>query len=282
MASSVERLPLYFEPRPQETATRRRVEKPPRAGKRLSQLFFFAILIGLWQLLASLNLWEHYLFPSPAQVAAKLYKGFASGVYLRGGGLTLLRMLEGYFLSAIAGVLLGVMIRYVPFLDRTLGAAIVGLQALPSICWLPLALLWFGLSQMAIIFVVVMGALLPITVATEQGIRNVPPIYVRAARTMGAKGLGLYFRVILPAALPSIVTGMKLGWAFAWRSLMAAELLYVSGGLGQLLMMGREFNDIAELVSVMTLIVVIGLASDRIFFGVLERKVRERFGLDRD
>jgi NitT/TauT family transport system permease protein len=143
-----------------------------------------------------------------------------------------LRLLEGYLISAVAGVALGVAIRQVPLLDRTVGALIVGLQALPSVCWLPIALLWFGLSQAAIVFVVVMGALLSITVATEQGIRNVPPIYVRAARTMGAKGLGLYLRVVLPAALPSIITGMKLGWAFAWRSLMAAELSLRLRGLG--------------------------------------------------
>ncbi len=250
-------------------------------GRRATQLLFFAAVVGLWQLGAELRLWETYLFPSPVEVAQRLGRGFASGVYLKGSGVTLLRMLEGYLISAAAGVALGVGIRCIPALDVTLGALIVGLQALPSVCWLPLALLWFGLSQAAILFVVVMGALLSITVATEQGIRNVPPIFVRAARTMGARGLTLYARVILPAALPSIITGMKLGWAFAWRSLMAAELLYVSGGLGQLLMMGREFHDIAEMVAVMGVIVLIGLASDRLAFAYLERKVRERFGYDR-
>jgi NitT/TauT family transport system permease protein len=239
------------------------------------------MVIVLWQWAAQLRLWEPYLFPSPAEVARRIVHGFATGSYLKGSAITLLRLFEGYLISAMAGVALGVAIRYVPLLDRTLGATIVGLQALPSVCWLPIALLWFGLSQAAIIFVVVMGALLSITVATEQGIRNVPPIYIRAARTMGAKGLTLYARVILPAALPSIITGMKLGWAFAWRSLMAAELLYVSGGLGQLLMMGRELNDIAEMVAVMILIVIIGLLNDRLIFSRLERKVRERFGYDR-
>jgi NitT/TauT family transport system permease protein len=252
------------------------------AGRRRgTQLLFFATVVGLWQLGAQLRLWETYLFPSPVEVAERLGRGFASGVYLKGSGVTLLRMLEGYLISAAAGVALGVGIRCIPVLDQTVGALIVGLQALPSVCWLPLALLWFGLSQTAILFVVVMGALLSITVATEQGIRNVPPIFVRAARTMGARGLTLYARVILPAALPSIITGMKLGWAFAWRSLMAAELLYVSGGLGQLLMMGREFHDIAEMVAVMVVIVLIGLASDRLVFASLERKVRERFGYNR-
>ncbi len=274
--SSAERLPLLYGER---TASRR---KPPaRGSSRFAQVTFFVVLVAAWQLAASLGVWETYLFPSPWQVLKKLVTGFANGTYLRGAGLTLLRLAQGYLFSAVAGVILGALIRQLPLFDRTLGATIVGLQALPSICWLPLALLWFGLSEMAIIFVVIMGALLAITVATEQGIRNVPPIYVRAARTMGAKGITLYTRVILPAALPAIITGMKLGWAFAWRSLMAAELLYVSGGLGQLLMMGREFNDIAEVVSVMVLIVIIGLLTDRLVFGRLERKVRERFGFDR-
>lgn len=252
----------------------------PRASRK-AQLVFFALAILLWQLGAQLGLWRTYLFPSPAEVAEKILHGFASGAYLKGTAITLLRLLEGYLISAVVGVALGVAIRQVPLLDQTIGALIVGLQALPSVCWLPIALLWFGLSQAAIIFVVVMGALLSITVATEQGIRNVPPIYMRAARTMGARGLTLYARVVLPAALPSIITGMKLGWAFAWRSLMAAELLYVSGGLGQLLMMGREFNDIAEVVAVMVLIVTIGLLNDRLVFATLEKKVRERFGYDR-
>jgi NitT/TauT family transport system permease protein len=240
-------------------------------------MLFFAGVVILWQAAGVLELWESYLFPTPLEVAARLFRGLRNGAYLRGTGVTVLRMVQGYLISAAATVALGVAIRCVPLLDRTLGATIVGLQALPSVCWLPLALLWFGLSQAAIVFVVVMGALLPITVATEQGIRNVSPIYIRAARTMGARGFALYARVMLPAALPSILTGMKLGWA----SLMAAELLYVSGGLGQLLMMGREFNDIAERVAVMVVIVAIGLVFNRVLFATLERRVRERFGLDR-
>lgn len=264
-----------------ERAEPRRVDRPPRGGSPVSQVLFFAGVVVLWQAAGALELWESYLFPTPLEVGARLFRGLRSGAYLRGTWVTVLRMVQGYLISAAAAVALGVAIRCVPILDKTIGATIVGLQALPSVCWLPLSLLWFGLSQAAIIFVVVMGALLPITVATEQGIRNVPPIYIRAARTMGARGFALYARVMLPAALPSILTGMKLGWAFAWRSLMAAELLYVSGGLGQLLMMGREFNDIAEMVAVMVVIVAIGLLFNRVLFATVERRVRERFGLGR-
>jgi NitT/TauT family transport system permease protein len=124
-----------------------------------------------------------------------------------------------------------------------------------------------------------MGAVLSISLAAEGGVKNTPPQYLRAARNMGARRFRLYWHVILPAALPSILTGMKLGWSFAWRSLMAGELLYVSLGLGQLLMMGRELNDMSQVIAVMLVIIALGLAVDRLIFAPLERRVRERWGL---
>ena len=164
-------------------------------------------------------------------------------------------------------------------LDQTLGSLVLGLQALPSICWLPLALLWFGLGEQAIVFVVVMGAVLSITLSTEAGVKNTDPLYLRAALNLGARGWRLYLLVALPAALPAIISGMKLGWSFAWRSLMAAELLYVGLGLGQLLMMGRELNDMNQVVAVMLIIIAIGLVVDRLVFTPLETRVRARWGL---
>jgi NitT/TauT family transport system permease protein len=142
-----------------------------------------------------------------------------------------------------------------------------------------LALLWFGLSETAILFVVIMGALLAITLATQAGVKNTPPIYTRAARNLGTRGWRLYMYVILPGALPSIVTGMKLGWSFAWRSLMAAELLYVGQGLGQLLTMGRDLNDMSQVITVMIVIVAIGLTIDRLAFTPIESRLRERWGM---
>jgi NitT/TauT family transport system permease protein len=175
---------------------------------------------------------------------------------------------------------LGLLIGRVRLLQETLGTVILGLQALPSICWLPLAILWFGLSERAILFVVVMGAVLSICLSAVDGVRNTPPLYLRAARTMGAEGWALYWRVILPGALPAILTGMKLGWSFAWRSLMAGELLYVSLGLGQLLTLGRELNDMSRVMAVMLVIVALGLTVDRLLFAPAERLVRERWGLN--
>jgi NitT/TauT family transport system permease protein len=161
----------------------------------------------------------------------------------------------------------------------TFGMLVLGLQALPSICWLPLAILWFGLNERAILFVVVMGAVFSIAQASEDGIRNTAPIYLRAARNLGARGWRLYANVVLPAALPSIVTGMKMGWSFAWRSLMAGELLYALPSLGNLLMLGRELNNMGQVIAVMLVIIGLGLVSDQLVFGLIERRVRSRWGL---
>lgn len=243
------------------------------------KLIFFATLLAIWQIVASAGVWAEYIFPSPMSVAQTLVRGFSNGTFIVGIATSLRRLLIGFGISAVIGVFSGLALGRVKLLDETFGALVLGLQTLPSICWLPLALLWFGLSETAILFVVVMGALLAITTATEAGVKNTPPLYLRAARNLGARGWKLYALVILPAALPAIITGMKLGWSFAWRSLMAAELLYVSLGLGHLLMMGRELNDMSQVVAVMLVIIAIGLVVDRAIFAPIETRVRARWGL---
>jgi NitT/TauT family transport system permease protein len=166
-------------------------------------------------------------------------------------------------------------------LRDTVGVLALGLQTLPSVCWVPLALLWFGQSEGAMLFVVVMGTLWSIVIATESGIRTIPPIYVRAARTMGSKGIHTIVHVVLPASLPIVLSGMKQGWAFAWRSLMAAEIYVtiVSGfGLGNLLHYGRELNDMPQVVGIMFVIVLVGLGVDKLVFAPAERFLRRRWG----
>lgn len=251
-----------------------------QVGKLIRTGGFFIALLALWQLLAVLEIYPEYIFPSPLGVMQTLVRGFQNGRFIIGIASSMQRILIGFGISAILGIALGVVLGRNRWLDETVGALVLGLQALPSICWLPLALLWFGLSETAILFVVVMGALLAITTATEAGVKNTPPLYLRAARNLGARGWKMYALVILPAALPSIITGMKLGWSFAWRSLMAAELLYVSLGLGQLLTMGRELNDMSQVLAVMVVIIAIGLIVDRLVFAPVETHVRERWGLN--
>jgi NitT/TauT family transport system permease protein len=176
-------------------------------------------------------------------------------------------------------MLLGLGVASSKFLEETMGGLLVSLQSLPSICWWPLALLWFGLSQNAILFVVVMGSLLSVTLAMEDGRKQMPKIYGMAGRNLGASGFQLFWHVLLPASLPFIVSGLKQGWAFAWRSLITAEMLYLSLGLGQVLMMGRDLNDMSAVIAVMILIIAIGYAVDGVVFKSMERHLQRQWGL---
>lgn len=189
-----------------------------------------------------------------------------------------LRLLVGYAIAVLAGVPLGLVLARSATAKRALGPILLGLSSVPSICWLPLAIVWFGLSEAAIQVVVVLGAALPITLATESSVRQLSPTIERAARTMGASGARLLLRVLLPAALPGILTGAKMGWTFALRSLMAGELLFVSGGLGQLLETGRDLADTALVLGVVAVIVALSRASERVLFAPVERVVARRWG----
>ncbi len=247
----------------------------------LTRIGFFTLLIVVWEVVVRLEIWPSYIFPSFTSVLTSMWHGFADGSYPLAILISLRRLAMGYGISLVLGITLGLLVGRIPIVQKTVGSVILGLQALPSVCWLPLALLWFGLSEKAIIFVVIMGAVLSISLSTADGIHNTPPLFLQAAKTMGAAGFQLYSRVILPAALPSIVSGMKLGWSFAWRSLMAGELLYYGGmaSLGHLLTMGRELNDMAQVISVMLIIVLIGLLVDFLVFSPVENRIRERWGL---
>ncbi|MBU6391543.1 MAG: ABC transporter permease [Planctomycetota bacterium] len=240
---------------------------------------FFILLIGFWELLFRCGIWPEYVLPSPVSVYKTLIRGFQDQTFIIGIAISMKRIAIGYGISIVIGIFLGLLIGRVRVFEETLGSLISGLQTLPTICWLPLALLWFGLNDRAIIFLVIMGAVLSITVATDVGVKSVPPLYIRAAKTMGARGWKLYLEVIIPAALPHIITGMKQGWSFAWRSLMAGELLIVCLGLGHLMMIGRELNDMSQVIAVMIVIVIIGILVDRLFFVKMEKRIRERWGL---
>jgi NitT/TauT family transport system permease protein len=243
------------------------------------RLGFYALLILAWQLLAILNIWPSYVLPGPLDVLASLVSGIQGGQYIPAILVSMQRLLIGYGISLVIGLVLGSLLGRFSLLEETVGSLVLGLQALPSVCWLPLAIIWFGLDEQAITFVVVMGALFSITIGVLNGIKNTPPIYLKAARTLGSRGLALSTQVILPAAMPSLINGMKQGWTFAWRSLMAGELLYTTVSLGNLLETGRDLLDSGQVVSVMLIIIVIGITIDTLVFGNIERSLRERWGL---
>jgi NitT/TauT family transport system permease protein len=248
-----------------------------KAGKHVA---FYGALLLVWILLAKLKIWPPYVFPDPKGVLESLYAGFSDKSFLIAIGVSMRRMLIGYGLSVVLGMVLGLLVASNKFLEETLGGLLVSLQSLPSICWLPLAVLWFGLSEQAILFVVVMGSLLSVTISMETGRRQIPKIYGMAGRNLGAHGLRLFFFVLLPASLPYIVTGLKQGWAFAWRSLISGEMIFVSLGLGQLLMMGRDLNDMSQVIAVMILIIAIGYIVDGLVFQTVERRLQRKWGVE--
>jgi NitT/TauT family transport system permease protein len=242
---------------------------------------FFGLLLATWQALVSFKVWSPVLVPSPLSVATYLKEAAFDGTLASSSLVTMKRLIAGYLLGLAAGIPLGLFTARIQWMRDTVGVLALGLQGLPSVCWVPLALLWFGQTETAMLFVVIMGTLWSVILATETGVRNVSPIYVRAARTMGSRWAHMWLRVILPASLPFIVGGMKQGWAFAWRSLMAAEIyvtILTGFGLGHLLHYGRELHAMEQVIGIMLIIVLIGLLADKVLFSPWERFMHRRWG----
>jgi NitT/TauT family transport system permease protein len=250
--------------------------------RALAAALFFAALIAAWELAVRAGVWSSVLLPSPLSVWQYLEAAFADGTLMEAVGVTLKRLLIGYIVGLVLGLPLGLLTARFQVFRDTVGVLALGLQTLPSVCWVPLALLWFGQSEGAMLFVVVMGTVGSVVVATGDGVRSVPPIYARAARTMGSRALHTWLLVRLPASLPYLISGMKQGWAFAWRSLMAAEIFVtiLSGfGLGQLLHYGRELSAMDQVIGIMAVIVAIGLLADKLLFSPWEAFMHRRWGL---
>ncbi|MBU3185840.1 ABC transporter permease [Clostridium estertheticum] len=252
----------------------------------LKKILFYILLIVIWEGIYKLGvdvlkIWKPYIFPSPFDVIGTLISLIKDNTIGIAIVASLKRIVVGYFISVIIGVNLGLTIAKFKYLDENLGPLILGLQTLPSICWLPFAILWFGLSEISIIFVIAIGSTFAVAISVKYAIQNVNPLYIRAAKTMGARGSKVYTHVILPAALPDIVSGLKQGWSFAWRALMAGEMLSSTKGLGQVLMVGRDLADISQVVAVMIVIIILGLVVDKLVFSRLEKNMRYKWGLDR-
>ncbi|WP_035343009.1 ABC transporter permease [Halalkalibacter hemicellulosilyticus] len=242
------------------------------------RLLFFTVLIGIWEIVYRLDVFGTQMFPSPFLSFVELYKGFfETGILTAALTTSLGRILLGFALAIIIGSILGITLATSKLADETLGSLVVALQSVPSIVWLPLALVMFQGGPTAILFVVILGGTWPMTMNVRMGMKNVQPILIRAARTMGYRGFELIWKVMIPASIPSALTGIRLSWAFGWRALMAAELLG-RGGLGRTLMDARDFFNMELVIAIMIIIAVIGLIVEYFIFNPIERKVLTRWG----
>jgi NitT/TauT family transport system permease protein len=240
-----------------------------------------ALALAVWQVVVWSGWKPDYVLPGPFPVFERLAQDLGNRNFDLGIAITMRRALIGYAIAVVIGSAVGILVARVAVLRKAIGSAILGLQSMPSIAWFPLAILLFGLNETAIFFVVILGAAPAVAGGLLSGVDHVQPLLVRVGRVMGARGLRLYRHVILPAALPSFVGGLKQGWAFAWRSLMAGEIIGIVGhqiSLGQQIQAARDFADAEQLLALILVILVIGIAIDSLF-GSLDRVIRRRWGL---
>ncbi len=243
---------------------------PPLAG--------IAGLIAVWAAIAALTTTAGV--PSPLDTWEAFVEGISDGTLPEATLKTLIRLVFSFALAVVIGTLLGVGFALNEFAHRSIRPLVVALQIVPFVAWVPIAVIWFGPTERAVVFVTVVGSFPSMTLATMAAMRQVPPILKRAGRTLGAQGWTLYRDVILPAALPGFLAGLQQAWGFAWKALMAAELIIAAAGavgLGHLL--AREADDVPTLLAAVAVIAVIGVLVDYLMFNRLDRRVRRRRGL---
>ena len=238
-------------------------------------------MIAVWGLIAAVT--DTAAIPSPLTVWSAFLDGVRDGTLPKAALRTLIRLAFSFGVAVVFGTLLGVGLALNEFARRSIRPIVVALQITPFVAWVPLAVIWFGATERAVVFVAIVGSFPAMTLATIQAIRQVPPLYERAGRTLGATGWSLFRKVIFPAALPGVMAGLQQAWGFAWKALMAGEVIVATthSGLGHLL--GRPGIDVPaavpELLAALGVILVIGVAVDYLLFGQIDRRIRQRRGL---
>ena len=247
----------------------------------LSLIVFIVAFLALWQLVYMLEIWPKVSLPSPFAVGQTIVDLLSDFTLVKGTAISLWRLFLGFLMSISIGLIVGlIMVKFLHF-GKTMSSFALGLQSFPSIAWIPFAILLIGFNDYGILFVVVMSSVFSVMLSTYSGIQNISPIYIKAAKNMGAKGFSLFRYVLIPAATPSLIIGMRQAWSFAWHALIGAEMLITTlVGLGHILSVGREFSNMSQIIATMLVIFAIGLVFDRFVFSKIEEKVRDRWGLN--
>ena len=245
------------------------------------QILFYVGVVVVWQVVFLTHMVPEQALPSPIHVGQVLAKEASDGSLPYAIANSMWRLVVGLVIAIIGGMIIGIVMAKVETVNQTIGSLILGLQSIPSVAWVPLALLWFGPTDAGVIFVTVAGALFAISINTHSGIRNIPPTYIAAGRNMGASGLQLVTNVMIPAALPYLISGFKQGWAYAWRGVIAAEIIFSIAGLGFLLNLGKHDNDISQVTGILIIVMIIGILVDGFVFKKIEAKILSRWGLSK-
>ncbi|QHE51505.1 ABC transporter permease [Pontibacillus sp. HMF3514] len=245
----------------------------------LKRIVFLAAVVGIWQIVFSLGLYPEIAFPSPVEVYHAMVGGFQDGTLTKAILNSFKHILIGLPIAIAIGTLIGVLLAKSRNADETVGMYLVSLQSIPSIVWVPLAILLFGFNETAVYFVIVMGGTFVMALNVRTALISVPSQMIQAARTMGVKGLKLFFKIEIPASLPHFVTGLRLAWAFGWRALMAGELLTNGPGLGYSIRYAMDFAVMETVVAIIIIIGFIGAVIDQLVFSKIERSVMKRWGL---
>ena len=242
-----------------------------------------AVFVLLWQVVVWSGIRPSYTLASPQDVWAAMGALFSDGTAMKAVLTSVERGVVGFVIAVLIATPLGVVVARVRIVRASVGPLITGLQVLPSVAWVPAAILWFGISDATVYFVILLGAVPSIINGLVSGVDQVPPLYRRVGTVLGAGRWQMVRHVILPAAMPGYVAGLRQGWAFSWRSLMAAELIVIGGtigfGLGALLDQGRQLSDTGIVISAIILILVVGVAVELLFFAPLERRILRSRGL---
>jgi NitT/TauT family transport system permease protein len=241
---------------------------------------FLAAFGAAWQVVYLSGAFTEQSLPSPIAVARSFADLGSEGSLGIGVAVTMGRLAAGFAIAVAIGGAVGLaMVRFKDF-GKTMSSFSVGLQSFPSIAWVPFTILLIGFNDFGILFVMVISSVFSVMMSTYSGIRNIPPIYMRAARNMGASGSVLFRHVMVPAATPTLIIGLRQAWSFAWHALVGAEILISLVGLGHILSVGREFLRMDWIMATMIVIFVIGMVVDRVIFYKLEERIRSRWGLN--
>lgn len=262
-----------------EQVARRRVDW----SRILLPLAAFMVVLLAWQFYVSLGLRRRDLVPGPLDVLGSLGALWQDGSAQEAVWTSLQRGMVGFTISIVVGTPIGLLLSQVRVLRRAFGPLISGLQVLPSVAWVPAAIIWFGLTDATVYFVMFMGAIPSIINGLIAGVDQIPPQHRRVGQILGASRWEMAVNVVLPAALPGYVGGLKQGWAFSWRSLMAAEIIAMGGslgfGLGSLLEQGRQLSDMGIVMSAILIILFVGILVELVVFAPVEKRILRGRGL---